>query len=85
MPPAGPPQAPIALILRAIEEESDESGWAPLASVGSYLTKLRPDFDPRLYGHRKLGDLLRGHPRHFEVEERGGGASGKVLYVRLKG
>ena len=81
----GPRPLPIELISQAIEEASDEQGWTQLGAVGSYLTKIRPDFDSRLYGHRKLGDLLRGHPRHFEVEERGGGASGKVLYVRLKG
>ena len=76
-------QLPVALIERAIEEESDESGWAPLASVGSYLTKLRPDFDPRLYGHRKLSDLMRRNPAHFAVEERTPpGASGKMLFVR---
>jgi len=75
-----PLDAPIALIVRAIEEESDESGWAPLGPVGSYLTKIRPDFDPRLYGHRKLSDLLKRHANHFMVEERG-----KTLFVRAVG
>ena len=43
---------PLELLRRAIEEASDEQGWAHLGAVGSYLTKIRPDFDPRLYGHR---------------------------------
>jgi hypothetical protein len=51
--------------------------------MGSYLNKVRPDFDPRLYGQKKLSDLLRQHPRHFKVEERGSSATGgKVLLVR---
>ena len=72
---------PLALILQAIEEASDESGWAFLGTVGSYLNKIRPDFDPRLYGHRKLSDLFK-QPKHFAVEERGvGGSSNKTIYI----
>ena len=84
---ASPPTAkptvlplPLDLLRRAIEEASDEQGWAHLGAVGSYLTKIRPDFDPRLYGHRKLSDLLKRHPNHFTVEERG-----KTLFVRAVG
>jgi hypothetical protein len=71
---------PQELLQRAIEEASDEQGWAHLGAVGSYLTKIRPDFDPRLYGHRKLSDLLKRHPSHFAVEERG-----KTLFVKTVG
>ncbi len=74
---------PLELIARAIEEASDDTGWAPLGPVGSYLNKVRPDFDPRLYGHRKLSDLLRRNPRHFTVEERPGAGGAKSLFVRL--
>ena len=74
---------PLDLLRRAIEEASDEQGWAHLGAVGTYLTKIRPDFDPRLNGHRKLSDLLRHHPRHFAIEERGGTGSGsRTIYVR---
>jgi len=71
---------PLDLLRRAIEDASDEQGWAHLGAVGSYLTKIRPDFDPRLYGHRKLSDLLKRHAKHFVVEERG-----KTLFVRAVG
>ncbi|WIH05146.1 NYN domain-containing protein [Xanthomonas translucens pv. graminis] len=56
---AAPLSAPLKLLRQAIEEASDDQGWAGLGSVGSYLNKVRPDFDPRLYGHKKLSDLLR--------------------------
>ncbi|MGQ0799278.1 MAG: NYN domain-containing protein [Pseudomarimonas sp.] len=78
--------APLALIQQAIEEASDETGWAHLGNVGSYLNKIRPDFDPRLYGHRKLSDLLKSQNKHFAVEDRGTpGSSAKSVYVRSKG
>ena len=73
---------PLDLLRRAIEEASDEQGWAHLAAVGSYVTKIRPDFDPRLYGHRKLSDLVKAHARHFGIDERGGAGGSKSLYVR---
>jgi hypothetical protein len=81
--PSGPLPLPLELIRQAIEEGSDEEGWAHLGSVGNYLNKIRPDFDPRLYGQKKLSDLLRQHPRHFKVEERTApGSNGKTLFVR---
>lgn len=78
---------PIKLIRQAIEEESDENGWANLGSVGSYLTKIRPDFDPRLYGFKKLSDLFKQSKQskqYFLVEERAtAGSSAKSIYVRV--
>ena len=74
---------PRELIRQAIEEASDDEGWARLGAVGSYLSKIRPDFDARLYGSRKLSDLLRAHPKYFRIDERGTSSTGgSVLYVR---
>jgi len=76
---------PSELILQAIDEAEEDSGWAALANVGSYLTKLRPDFDPRLYGHKKLSGLFKMHPKLFEIEERAQpGSSVKHFYVRAR-
>ena len=73
----------VALISGAIDDVSDESGWANLGAVGSTITKLRPSFDPRLHGHTKLSDLVRSHSLHFAVEERGDEeSSAKSIYVR---
>jgi len=83
--PKQPQQAPRKLLNQAIEEASDEEGWAQLGAVGSYLNKLRSDFDPRLFGHRKLSDLFRAYPKWFEFKELASPAGGKDLYVRSKG
>jgi hypothetical protein len=79
--PAKAERLPLALLRKAIDQGSGDSKWAGLGAVGQYISKVRPDFDPRLYGCRKLSDLFRAHPRHFAVEERGQGES-KSLYVR---
>ena len=90
--PAAPPKPsgalplPVNLLRQVIEEASDDEGWAHLGAVGSYLNKIRPDFDPRLYGQKKLSDLLRQHPQHFEMQERvTAGGTGKTLFVRAVG
>jgi hypothetical protein len=76
-------QVPLDLIRQAIEEESDDSGWAHLGAVGSYLQRIRADFDARLYGSKKLSDLLKKYPKHFDIEERGApGSSSKAVFVR---
>jgi hypothetical protein len=79
---AGATSLPVDLIRQAIDEASDDSGWALLANVGSYVTKVKPDFDSRLYGHKKLSEVLR-RARDFVVEERPGPGSGKSIYIRV--
>ena len=81
--PAANQQVPLDLIRQAIEEESDDSGWAHLGAVGSYVQRIKADFDVRLYGSKKLSDLLKRYPKHFEIEERGApGSSSKTVFVR---
>lgn len=71
------------LIGRAIDEADDDDGWAHLGAVGHYVIKLRPDFDPRLFGHKKLSDLVKGLSKYFETREIAApGTTTKVLYVR---
>ncbi len=83
--PEGKKRLPKDFILRALENASDDSGWAHLAVFGSYLTKLQSDFDPRLYGFKKLSDLVKSRNDVFVTQEREAPGSGqKVLYVRAK-
>ncbi|AYF89959.1 NYN domain-containing protein [Pseudomonas sp. DY-1] len=81
--PVKPQKVPVNAIATVIDGLDEEDGWAPLAAVGSNITKIRTDFDPRLYGFKKLSDLIKGNPKHFELEERGTTTTGgKVLFVR---
>jgi uncharacterized LabA/DUF88 family protein len=67
------------LVNGAVDDASDDNGWAHLGLVGTNLTKKRPEFDSRNYGYSKLSDLLESSKR-FEVKrsERG------VLVKRAK-
>ncbi len=80
-----PKKIPREFFLEALEKACDDTGWANLASFGSYLSQLKPDFDPRLYGFKKLSDLVKTNSDIFKLEERPvHGSSSKVLYVRAK-
>ena len=52
------------------QESVDDAGWAHLGTFGSYLTKLQPEFDSRLYGYKKLSDLVKARTELFATEER---------------
>ncbi|MCB1881721.1 MAG: NYN domain-containing protein [Gammaproteobacteria bacterium] len=76
---------PREFILQALEEASDDTGWANLGTFGSYLTKLQPDFDARLYGFKKLSELVKAKTDLFQIENRKiNDSDTKVLYVRAK-
>ncbi len=76
-------KAPLDFIAKVIEDNSDEDGWVHLGALGKNLSKLRPDFDSRLYGHKKLSELIKTQNTHFELQERGTTATGgKALYAR---
>ncbi|WP_028630820.1 NYN domain-containing protein [Metapseudomonas resinovorans] len=76
-------KVPVDFIAKLIDDLSDEDGWIQLGALGQNITKLRPEFDARLFGFRKLSDLIKGQNKRFEIQVRGSSASGgESLYVR---
>lgn len=74
----------VNLMRNAIEASSDESGWAHLGQVGSHIAKQSPQFDPRNYGYRKLGQLVEAI-KLFDIEERSTGQGhAAAIYVKDK-
>lgn len=64
---------PMLVIKEAIRISCDDSGYASLAQVGEKIRRMKPDFDPRLYGNHipNLSSLLRSLPELFEVRGSG--------------
>ena len=78
-------QVPVDFIAKVLDDLSEEDDWIQLGTLGQNISKLRPAFDPRLYGCKKLSELIAGQPRRFDLESRGSSATGgKDLYVRLR-
>lgn len=76
---------PKKFVLAALDHSVDDQGWANLGTFGKYLTTLQPDFDSRLYGYKKLSELVKAKTDLFVTEERQvPGTTHKNLYVRAK-
>lgn len=73
------------VIIDAVNAVSKDDGWSPLSAVGGYITKNIPSFDPRNYGHEKLGKLVR-KLAYLDLQERrfGDEVSHLHIYVREK-
>jgi hypothetical protein len=82
-PPAPPLPNLRRMLSTAISSTSKDDGWSSLAEVGSYLIKSHAAFDPRDYGHTKLGELARNQP-FVEVKDVPGPTGLSQLWVRLK-
>jgi NYN domain/OST-HTH/LOTUS domain len=80
------PTLPKKFILKALgSTQYDDAGWVNLGAFGNYLTKIKPDFDPRLYGFKKLSELVKSMGDVLEIEERKTtGTAAKALYIRRR-
>ncbi len=71
------------ILSTAVGSTSKDDGWSNLGEVGSYLIKSHAAFDPRDYGHAKLGELVRAEP-YVEVKDVPSSTGPSQLWVRLK-
>ncbi|MDR0881857.1 MAG: NYN domain-containing protein [Candidatus Adiutrix sp.] len=79
------PKELFELFRSAIEQSATEDGWVILSAFGSYINKVKPDFDPRNYGCKKLSDLVRKASDLLIVEDRQlYGSDQKTIYIRSK-
>lgn len=82
--PSKKPKAPVGFITKILDDIADEDGWAHLGALGANITKLRPAFDPRTHGYKKLSDLIKAYPHAFELQARGTPGGTAVMYARHK-
>jgi uncharacterized protein (TIGR00288 family) len=61
----------VTLFTRAWDQYKDEDGWANIAPAGAFVKRLKPDFDPRSYGGKKLTDILEKLGKSFELRKEG--------------
>jgi len=73
-----------AIVISAISAVSKDDGWATLASVGGYMIKNNPSFDPRNYGYIKMGKLIKslGYV-DFKDKNFTDGSNNVHIYVRI--
>ena len=84
-PSHNPKELPKELLLTALDQSADDTGWATLSAFGSYINNVRSDFDPRTYNYKKLSDLVRAATDLFIVDERPtNNSQQKIIHLRAK-
>ena len=74
----------VNLLRNACEDSADETGWANLGTVGQNVANKAPEFDPRNWGYKKLGELVKAIDL-FTIDEREiVNSSAKQVYIRDK-
>ncbi len=74
----------VNLLRNACEDSADENGWAHLAAVGLNLANKSSEFDPRNYGYKKLGDLVKAIGLFDINEQSDKSVPGKTIFIRDK-
>ena len=75
----------IPLLSAAISAAAQDDGWAMLAVVGARILKSDPSFDPRNFGFKKLGELVKAQ-KYLDVKSvpLTEGSPHLHLFVKLK-
>ncbi|MBN2797096.1 MAG: NYN domain-containing protein [Clostridia bacterium] len=70
------------ILFNAVEDAANENGWSHLGTVGQTIANKSPEFDPRNYGFKKLGELIK-YLGLFTIDERSNDNSpAKAVYIR---
>lgn len=72
-----------SLLLDAVGAVALDDSWAHLGPVGSWLNKNDPSFDPRNFGYKKLGDLVRTQP-YLDVRSVKTGDNGQSTHIQVR-
>lgn len=74
----------VNLLRNATEDSANDAGWANLGTVGQNVANKAPEFDPRNYGYKKLGELIRAIDL-FAIDDRSTDNSpSRQIYIRDK-
>lgn len=67
----------VRLLRTAVEQASDDDGWANMGQVASYISNNNSSFSSVNYGYKRVSDLIKATDL-FEIEFR----NGTAMYVR---
>ncbi len=73
----------LSLLRHAVDDTADDAGWSYLGVIGQNIVNKSPEFDPRNYGFRKLGELLES-TEAFEFRDSDPLSKSQAVYVRCK-
>ena len=60
------------LLRIAYDRYQDDEGFVNVSSAGTYIKRVKPDFDIRAFGFRKLPEYLEANPQKYEIKKYAG-------------
>ena len=67
------------LLKKAGEKYQDAEGWVNISSAGTYIKRVKPDFDTKTYGYSKLPDFIKAFPDKYENKTYKGKGTVKIF------
>ncbi len=64
--------------------QEDDDDFVNVSAAGAYIKRVRPEFNPYVYGYSKLSEIIRSFPELYEIRKTGGNGRSSVLSYRCK-
>jgi len=58
------------LLRIASEQYADDGGFTQLGVAGQYIKRVKPDFDVRSYGFKKLAQFVEAFPKRYKIKKK---------------
>ena len=72
------------LLRIAHEKYQDDDGYTNVSSAGTYIKRVKPDFDARTYGYIKLPKLIEAYPSKYDMKKYPGKGTVNIIAYRCK-
>jgi hypothetical protein len=73
------------LLRVAFEKYQDDDGYVNVSSAGTFIKRVKPDFDAKNFGYKKLPHLIEAFPDKYEMTKYPGKGKVMILAYRCKG
>lgn len=56
------------LLKKYYEEYQETDGWVNISAAESYVKRVKPDFDPKTFGHKKITEFVKAYQEKYETK-----------------
>lgn len=72
------------LLREAFEKYQDDEGYVNVSSAGTFIKRVKPDFDVRSYGYIKLPKLIEDFPEKYAIKKYRGKGTVNIIAYKCK-
>lgn len=72
------------LLKIAWDRYQDDDGYVNVSSAGTFIKRVKPDFDVRTFGYIKLPKLIEAYPDRYEMKRYRGKGTVMIIAYRCK-